>query len=211
MGTFTPTRRAALTVTCFALAAAVTSGSALAQAAKEAPKEAAKPAVAPSAPPATPAAPPVAQQAPVMKQIALTDKQVEGVLASQKEMDAITDKLPQSAQGKPDPKVQAQLEAVAKKYGFASYGEYSDVVDNISLVLSGIDPKTKAFTQPPEALKKQIAAIQADAKMPAKDKKAALDEMNAALTSTPNVQFPDNVALVSKNYDKLSAALQEDQ
>ena len=205
MGTFTPTRRAALTVACFALAAAATSGGALAQAAKEAPKQMAPAPAAPAAPPAA------AQQAPAMKQIALTEKQVESVLASQKEMDAITDKIPQAAQNKPDPKVQAQLEAVAKKYGFANYGEYSDVVDNIALVLSGIDPKTKAFTQPPEALKKQIAAIQADTKMPAKDKKAALEEMNAALTSTPNVQFPDNVALVTKNYDKLSAALQEDQ
>lgn len=209
MGTFTPTRRAALTVTCFALAAAITSGSALAQATKEAPKAAPK-AAAPAA--AAPAAPPAAEQAPAMKQMALTDKQIEAVLSSQKEMDAITDKVPQDAQqDKPDPKVQAQLDAVAKKHGFANYGEYSDVVDNITLVLSGIDPKTKAFTQPPEALKKQIAAIQADTKMPAKDKKVALDEMNAALKSTPNVQFPDNVALITKNYDKLSAALQEDQ
>ncbi|MGO4717412.1 hypothetical protein [Bradyrhizobium sp. 2TAF24] len=205
MSTFTPTRRATLMATCFVMVAAAASGSALAQAAKDAPRQA--------APAATPAAPlaAAAQQPAEMKQIALSDKQVEGVLASQKEMDAITDKIPQAAQDKPDPKVQAQLDAVAKKHGFASYGEYSDVVDNISLVLSGIDPKTKAFTQPPEALKKQIAAIQADAKMPAKDKKAALDEMNAALKSTPNVQFPDNVAVVTKNYDKLSAALQEDQ
>ena len=57
------------------------------------------------------------------------------------------------------------------------------------------------------ALKKQIALIQADTKMPAKDKKAALDEMNEALKTTPTVQFPDNVTLVTKSYDKLSAAL----
>lgn len=198
MRTFIPTRRAALTFTCFALAAAVaSSGTTFAQAKKDAPA---------ASPPAA-----AAQQVPEMKQMALTDKQIEGVLASQKEIDAITDKIPEAQADKPDAKVQAQLDTVAKKYGFASYADYSDVVDNISLVLSGIDPKSKAFTQPPEALKKQITLIQADTKMPAKDKKAALDEMNEALKTTPTVQFPDNITLVTKNYDKLSAALQEDE
>src|SRR4051794_5540754 len=61
--------------------------------------------------PAPQAAPP--PEAP-LKQIALTEKQIEGVLASQKEMDAITEKLPEDA--KPDPKITAQLDGVAKKY-----------------------------------------------------------------------------------------------
>jgi hypothetical protein len=151
-----------------------------------------------------------AQTAPALKQMALTEKQLEAVLASQKEMDAITDKIPDGID-KPDPKVQAELDAVASKHGFASYAEYSDVVDNISLVLSGIDPKTKAFLQPSEVLKKQIAEIEADTKMPAKDKKAALDDMTAALKTTPTVQFADNIKLVTKYYEKLSAALQQDQ
>ncbi len=205
MRTFIPTRRAALTIACLAMTTALVSGGNAFAQAKDAPKAAA-PAAAPAAPP--PAA--AQQQVPELKQMALTEKQIEGVLAAQKELDAITDKIPEGQADKPDPKVQAQLDTVAKKYGFASYDNYSDVVDNISLVLSGIDPKTKAFTQPPEALKKQIAAIQADTKMPAKDKKAALDDMNEAAKNTPNVQFPDNVTLVTKNYEKLSTALQED-
>jgi hypothetical protein len=152
-----------------------------------------------------------ADAAPPIKQMALTEKQVTGVLAAQKDIDAVTDKIPESDAGKPDAKIQTQLDSVAKKYGFSSFAEYSDVTDNISLVLSGIDPKTKAFTQPPEVLKKQLAAMQSDTKMPPADKKAALEDMNAALKSTPDVQFPDNVTLVTKYYDKLAVALQEDQ
>ena len=64
------------------------------------------------------AAPP-AGQPPAVKQIALTDKQVDGVIAAAKDMDALSEKMPES--GKPDPKLSAQLEATAKKYGFASY------------------------------------------------------------------------------------------
>ncbi|HEY0219443.1 MAG TPA: hypothetical protein VGC26_06735 [Afipia sp.] len=160
---------------------------------------------------AKPAPVPAAQEAPQMKQIALTEKQIESLLAAQKEMDAITDKLPEGAEDKPNPKLQAQLEGVAKKSGFASYEEYSDVTANVSLVLSGIDPKTKTFTEPPVLLKKQIADLTADKKMPDKDKKEALAEMNEALKYTSNVQYPANVALVTKYFDKLSAAMKEDE
>src|SRR5664279_6047473 len=66
-------------------------------------------------------APAQAAPPPAMKQMALNEKQVEGVLAAQKDMDAITDKLPENA--KPDPKIDSQLEAVAKKNGFASLAE----------------------------------------------------------------------------------------
>ena len=40
-------------------------------------------------------------QPPAVKQIALTDKQVEGVIAAAKDMDALSEKMPEN--GKPDP------------------------------------------------------------------------------------------------------------
>lgn len=146
-----------------------------------------------------------------MKQIELTEKQIQSLLAAQKEMDAITEKLPEGASDKPDPKLQGQLETVAKKHGFGNYAEYGDVVANVSLVLSGIDPKTKAFTEPPLVLKKQIDEMNSDQKMPAKDKQDALADMNEALKYTPNVQYPGNVTLVTKYYDKLSAIMMDDE
>ena len=111
-----------------------------------------------------------------LKQIALTEKQIEGVLAAQKDMDAITEKLPYNTE--PDQKVDAQLDGVAKKNGFAGYDDYNNVVDNISLVLGGFDPATKKYVGPEAVIKAQIAQVQADKKMPAKDKKEALDELN---------------------------------
>jgi len=195
---------AAFTVTGLALAFTTTSSqSVLAQAAKQqAPAKQAAPAPAPQA--AEPAPQP-------LKQIALTDKQVEGVLAAQKDLDAITDKLPQDAPPKPDPKVTAQLDDVAKKNGFANYGEYNDVVENVMMVLGGFDPKTKAYVGPEAVIKQQIAAVQADKKIPAKDKKAALDELNGALKQPlPAVENKGNIDVVTKYYDKLSAAMQDE-
>jgi hypothetical protein len=182
-----------LSLACVAVAIAIaSSGGAWAQA---------KPA------PAAQAAPP---QAPALKQIALTDKQIEGVLAAQKEMDAITEKLPENA--KPDPKIAAQLDAIAKKNGFASYDEYNNVVDNIGIVLAGFDPATKKYVGTEAVIKAQIAQVQADKKMPAKDKKAALADLDEALKSpaTP-IENKGNIDLVAKYYDKLADALGDDQ
>jgi hypothetical protein len=184
---------AALSIACLAASMAIlSSGSALAQAKQQ---------MAPMAP--AQAAP--AQEAPV-KQMALTEKQIEGVIASSKEMDAITDKIPENA--KPDPKITAQLGAVAKKYGFASYEEYNDVTDNIGLVIAGFDPATKKYVGNEAVLKAQIAEVQADKKMSPKDKKEALADLNDALkTPAPAIANKGNIDLVTKYYDKLAATM----
>ena len=158
------------------------------------------------APPAA-AAQPSAPQPPQLQQVALTDKQVQGLLDSQHDMDAITSKLPDDPSKPPDAKAMAQLDAVAKKYGFASYAEYGNVAANIDMLLDGFDPKTKKFIGIEASLKNQIAMMQADTKMPAKDKKEALDELNDSLKSAPKIQFPANVDVVAKYYDKLNDAL----
>jgi hypothetical protein len=149
-------------------------------------------------------------QPPAVKQVALTDKQIDGVLAAQKDMDAIIEKLPENA--KPDPKVAAQLDGVAKKNGFASYDEYNNVVDNISIVLAGFDPATKKYVGTEALIKTQIAQVQADKKMPAKDKKQALADLDEALKSpAPPIENKGNIDLVAKYYDKLADALGDDQ
>ena len=155
-------------------------------------------------------APAQTAQPPAVKQMALTDKQIEGVLAAQKDMDAITAKLPDNA--KPDPKVTAQLEGVAKKNGFAGYDEYNNIIDNISIVLAGFDPATKKYVGTETVIKAQIAQVQADKKMSPKDKKEALADLNEALKApAPPIENKGNIDLVAKYYDKLADALGDDQ
>jgi hypothetical protein len=185
----------ALSVACLAASMAVVSpGTALAQAKQMAPAQ---------------AAPPPAQDMTV-KQIALTEKQVEGVIAAAKDMDAITEKMPENA--KPDAKMTAQLEGIAKKNGFASYDEYVNVVENIGMVLGGFDPVTKKYVGAETVIKAQIAQIQADKKMSAQDKKDALADLNDALKSPPPpIENKGNIDLVGKNYDKIVAVMGDDQ
>ena len=179
---------AVLSVACLAVSmTALSNSGALAQA-KQAPANQAAPAQA---------AP------PQVKQIALTDKQIESALAATKEMNPITEKLPQDA--KPDAKVTAQLDGIAKKNGFASYDDYNNVVDNISLVLGGFDPATKKYVGSDAVIKAQIAEVQADKKMSAKDKKEALADLNEALKyPAPAIENKGNIDIVTKYYDKLA-------
>jgi len=88
------------------------------------------------------------------KQIKLTEKYILGFMAVSKEMASLYDG---ANPDKPDPKIEARAEAVAKRNGFASLSECDDVAANISMIMSGIDPQTKKFTEPPEQIRKQIA------------------------------------------------------
>jgi hypothetical protein len=183
----------ALSIACLAASfAAISNTAALAQA---------KPAPAPAAQDAAP---------PPVKQMALTDKQIEGVLSASKDMDAISSKLPENAE--PDAKALAQLDGVAKKNGFASFDEYSDVTDNIGMVMAGVDPATKKYVGNDAVIKEQIAEVNADKKMSAKDKKDALADLDDAMKNPgPAIQNKGNVDLVIKYYDKLAASMGADQ
>jgi len=150
------------------------------------------------------------EAAPAFKQMPLADKQIEGVLAAQKDMDPIIEKLPDN--GRTDPNAIAQLEAAAKKNGFASYEEYTNVVDNIGLVLGGFDPATRKYVGPDAVIKAQIAQVEADKQMSDKDKKEALAELKDALkTPAPAIENKGNIEVVARYYDKLADALGGDQ
>ena len=62
-----------------------------------------------------------------------------------------------------------------------SLAEYDNVSMNISMIMSGIDPQTKKFTEPPEQIKQQIAAFKSDKSVPEAQKKEDLAQLEAAL------------------------------
>jgi hypothetical protein len=145
-----------------------------------------------------------------LKQDALTDQQIDAFLAAQKDVEAIVAKAPEG--DGPDPKVMEQLEAVAKKYKFANYAEYDDVAGNIGLVMSGIDPDTKKYVGAEAVIKKEIASVEGDKSLRPDDKQVQLEQLRAELKSPPEpVKIPANIELVTKNYDKLTAAMPQNQ
>jgi hypothetical protein len=144
---------------------------------------------------------------PAVKQIQLTEKHIESFIAAQKDMSPILEKIQGNTADQLPASIQAELEAAAKKHGFKDFADYDEVVGNITMVMAGIDPKTKAFTEPAAAIKKEIAELTADKTIPAQDKKQMLEELNEALKSAEPIKFPSNIELVKKYYDKIDASL----
>jgi hypothetical protein len=136
------------------------------------------------------------------KQIKLTEKHIQGFMAAYEDIAKLYDDA--NSDTPDDPMVEAQAAAVAKKNGFASLAEYDDVLTNITMIMSGIDPQTKKFTEPPDQIKKEIAALQADKSVPEANKKEDLAQLEAALKNAKPVQFKENIALVLKYFDQLA-------
>src|SRR5262249_14033051 len=87
--------------------------------------------------------------------------------------------------------------------------EYDNVSTNITMIMSGIDLRTKQFTEPPEQIKKDIAALKADKSVSEAEKKDDLAQLKEALKTAKPIQFKENIALVLKYFDKLSPLMQE--
>ena len=139
-----------------------------------------------------------------VKQVKLTEKHIAGFIAADDEMAKIYGANVDNS----DPEVRAQGEAVAKKNGFASLAEYDDVSTNIAILMSHIDAKTRKFTEPPERVRREIAALKADQSVSEDAKKETLAELETALKGAKPIAFKENIALVTKYYDKLLPLMQ---
>lgn len=165
---------------------------------------------------AAPTNPPAAQgdasgsEAPApddVKQIKLSDDQVTRFIAAQADLAAIASKI-QAAGDKPDPALQSELEGIAKKHGFNTFAELDDVAANISIVMAGLDSGTGNFVDPVDALKKEREEVEKDTTIPDADKKQLLDELNEAITTTPRLQYKENIEIVKAHRAEIEKALQ---
>jgi hypothetical protein len=141
-----------------------------------------------------------------VKQVKLTEKQIQNFISAQKQIAPLASKL-EAAGDKGDPALQAQIEKIAKGNGFGSLDEMGDVGANISMVLSGLDPKTGQFTELPDLIKKDMEELKRNKQMPQKDKDRALAGMQGALKTAAPLQFKENVALVKKYREQLDQIL----
>jgi hypothetical protein len=141
------------------------------------------------------------------KQIKLTEKHVEAFIAAQKDMSAVVQKMQAGTAANANASYDAELETVTKRYGFRSFSEYEDVAATISIVMASIDPQSKTFLDPQTSIKKEIDDLRADATVPDDEKKQLMEELQQALRAAQPIQFPSNIELVRKYYDRIDAAL----
>src|SRR5215475_7624282 len=138
-------------------------------------------------------------------QIKLTEKHVEGFIAAQKDMSAVVEKMMQGAvfSKNANATYEAELKAVTNKYGFKNFAEYEAVAASISLVMAAIDSQTKVFTDPPTAIQQELEDVTAANNIPNSEKKKLLRSLTLALKVARHIQFPANIDLVQKYYNKI--------
>ena len=137
-------------------------------------------------------------------QIKLTEKHVEGFIAAQKDMSAVVEKMMQGAvSSSTNARYEAELKAITKKHSFKNFAEYEAVAAGISLVMAAIDSQTKVFTDPPTAIRQELEDVTAAKNIPKSEKKKLLRSLTLALRAARPIQFPANVELVQKYYDKI--------
>jgi hypothetical protein len=134
-------------------------------------------------------------------QIRLTENHVERFIAAKKDMSAVVEKMMQGDSA--NAKYEAELKAVTKKHGFKNFAEYEAVAASISLVMAAIDPQTKVFTDPHTALKKELEDVSAETNISSSQKTKLLRSLNLALRAARAIQFPTNIELVQKYYNKI--------
>ncbi len=142
-----------------------------------------------------------------MRQLKLTDAQITGFVASQKDLAGFADKL-QAAGDQLDPKLQGELDGIAKKHGFKDFAELDDVAANISIVMAGIDPQSGEYVDPVTSLKQELDDVKKDETIAADEKKQLIDELEEAIRSTPTLDNKDNIALVIKHREAIEKALE---
>jgi hypothetical protein len=138
-------------------------------------------------------------------QIKLTEKHVEAFIAAQKDMSAIVEKMMPGAvfSNSANARYEAELKAVTKKHGFKNFAEYEAVAASISLVMAAIDSQTKVFTDPPAAIQQELEDVTAANNIPNSEKKKLLRSLTLALKAARHIQFPTNIELIQKHYDKI--------
>lgn len=141
------------------------------------------------------------------QQIQLTDAQVKGYIAASPKLTELFDRMDQ-AESNPDPKLDAELEATAKKHGFKNYDELETVGSNISFVMSGINEEDGSFREPLDVLQEELAAVQADASIAAEEKAQLIASIKESIAVTPKLEFPDNVKVVKAHLKDLTELFQ---
>lgn len=142
-----------------------------------------------------------------VKQIKLTDGQVTNFIKAQGDLASMASKI-QAAGEKPDPALQTELEGIAKKHGFTDFAELDDVAANISIVMAGLDTATGNFTDPVEALQKELEDVKKDESIPEADKKQLVEELTEAIKTTPPLQNKENIDVVKAHRAEIEKALQ---
>ncbi len=143
-----------------------------------------------------------------LEQIALNEDHIKGYLKIGPKLTKMFDRI-DKANGEPDQKLMADLEALAKEGGFQSFDELETAVSNITFVMSGINEEDGTFREPVDVLKQELADTEADKAIKGDEKAELIASIKESIAHTPKLKNLGNVALVKKHFKALTQLFEE--
>lgn len=142
-----------------------------------------------------------------LTQIELTDAHMTRFIAMQTDLVALGKEI-EASEEQPNPKLNEKLTELAKKNGFKTFDEFDDVAATVSLVMEGLDPDTKEYTDPKESIAADIEDAKQDTTLTDEERKQVIADLEEARETTPDVKFPTNVDMVRKYAEQIEQILQ---
>ncbi|MEZ5924007.1 MAG: hypothetical protein R3D57_06435 [Hyphomicrobiaceae bacterium] len=154
--------------------------------------------------------PPVVAQEGPPAEIALSEETLKAVIAATKEMQALDpnkDGDGGSEAAEQTTEVDGELDAIAKKHGFADGEAYSQAFESAVQAFAVVDWTSEQRKQEAAA---EIEAIKADPDMSEEAKQGEISQIEQDLAAPPPTALPENVELVKAHEAEMRELMSSD-
>ena len=114
---------------------------------------------------------------------------------------------PEFARPESDDAVRPQMERICAEAGFASYDQCGEVIGYVGMIVSACDRRTRSFRDPIPMMRRQLARLEADTRMPTADRQRAITEIQQVLAALPERLPDEHIRLLNANRDRIFAAV----
>lgn len=106
-----------------------------------------------------------------------------------------------------DAEARPHMERMCTEAGFDSYDQCGEVIGYVGMIVSACDRRTQTFGDPVLVMRRHLARLRANTRMPATKREQAVAEVEKLLAEMPD-RFPEaHIALMNANRARIFAAL----
>lgn len=106
-----------------------------------------------------------------------------------------------------DAEARPHMERICAEAGFDNYDQCAQVIGYVGMIVSACDRRTQTFGDPVLVMRRHLARLQANTRMPAAKREQAVAEVEKILAEMPD-RFPEaHIALMNANRVRIFAAL----
>lgn len=105
------------------------------------------------------------------------------------------------------PEARPHMERICAEAGFDGYDQCAQVIGYVGMIVSACDRRTQSFGDPVVVMRRHLARLRANTRMPAAKREQAVAEVEKILAEMPD-SFPEaHIALMNANRVRIFAAL----